>query len=77
MVTIKDAFKIDEKDLRERTLKMVKEGYLPIQPMAEEMGMTGATLTAFLCNSRGVDYRTLLRIQDWVKAREKKDKKNV
>lgn len=77
MANIKDAFKMDKKnehELRERVLKLIREGYLPIQPMARQMGMTGATLTAFLCNSRGVDYRTLLRIEDWVKAKEKKEK---
>lgn len=76
-ISIKEAFKIDKKseqELREKVLKMIQEGYLPIQPMALEMGMNGATLTAFLCNRRGVDHRTLLRIQNWVDKREKKNK---
>lgn len=73
--TIKDVLNIDEQELRDKVLTMVKNGYLPIQPIADEVGVTGATLTAFLANSRGVDYRTLLRISDWVKSKEKKEKK--
>lgn len=75
MASIKDVFKIDKErvnKVRQNLLLRVKEGYLPIVPMAQEMGIHGATLTAFLCG-RNPDFKTLHKMEDWLDKKEKEE----